>query len=223
MNQARENFRFSATIFAIAGIVAWGCALLLTGVLKLGDLAAGSRFLGLAALATSLLAYALNRRLWRKWPLKLLLRIPDISGRWEGWTYRSLTGEWRPSAEEFTQHALDIAANAWGPDNWSRGLCASIVHGGGAWQLIWSYKTEPTTPSYEAGDQHSGAHFLRLAERDGRRFLEGMYVNDRVRRDGTMGAGGFVRLVWVSATLKTSLAYNEGSWPIPKPNAPPPS
>jgi hypothetical protein len=145
---------------------------------------------------------------------------PDLSGRWEGWTYRSITREWRPSAEEIIQDELGIRANAWGPDNWARAISASIIHDRAAYELVWSYQTVPTTPNYQGGDSHTGTHFLRYSERDGERFLEGRYVTDRPRDDGTMGTGGFVMLKWVSDKRKTALNYDRTkSWGLPEPNA----
>jgi hypothetical protein len=148
--------------------------------------------------------------------------LPDLSGRWEGWTYRSLTKEWRPSVEEITQDEFGISANGWGPDNWARGISASIIGNPSAYELVWSYRTEPTTSNYRGGDSHTGTHFLRYSERGGQKFLEGRYVSDRPRDDGTMGAGGIVKLRWVSHQLKTALDFDkEKIWGLPEPDQPP--
>ena len=176
-------------------------------------------FIGLLLFAvTILVAYVFSRRGRRRFGIQPE-GAPDLSGRWEGWTYRSVTREWRPSAEEIIQDKLGISANAWGPDNWARGITASIIHDRAAYELIWSYRTVPTTPNYRGGDSHTGTVFLRYSERDGQRFLEGRYVTDRPRDDGTMGSGGFVTLRWVSNKLKTALDYDKAkSWGLPEPH-----
>ncbi len=224
MIQTRENRRFALLFSTIVAVLTWAVAITVVGLLNCADLGLALRYLGIATFAALGVSALLNRYLWR-WPLfKRVLRIPDLSGRWEGWSYRTLTKEWRPSAHEISQEALDIAVNAWGPDNWSRGVCASIVQDclGGASELIWSYKTESTSAAYQPGDTHSGTHFLRLSEREGHKYLEGRYVTDRVRDDDkTIGAGGFHRLIWVSATFKCACGYDEKSWGMPKPDEPP--
>jgi hypothetical protein len=176
-------------------------------------------FIGLLLFAVAILVYYVVSRSGRRRSGIQPEGAPDFSGRWEGWTYRSVTGEWRPSAEEIIQDELGISANAWGPDNWAHGISASIIHDRAAFELVWSYRTVPTTPNYCGGDSHTGTHFLRYSERDGQRFLEGRYVTDRPRNDGTMGTGGFVRLRWVSNKLKTALDYDKAkSWGLPEPN-----
>jgi diguanylate cyclase (GGDEF)-like protein len=147
-----------------------------------------------------------------------LFPAPDLSGRWEGWSFRELTKEWRAAAQEFRQDGQRIIANAWGPKNWARGLCASIVSDGATFELIWSYLTT-TTGQGRAGDAHIGTHFFKYSERDGHKYLEGKYLTDRLRDDGqSMGSVGFHRLIWVSRDLKSALAFtDEAHWGLPKP------
>jgi len=148
-------------------------------------------------------------------------RQTDLSGRWEGWSYRTLTKEWRPSAHELKQNGSHIIANAWGPQNWARGLCASIVGDGATYELIWSYQTS-SVGSGRPGDSHKGTHFFKYSERNGHKYLEGTYATDRIREDETVGAGGFHRLIWVSKKLKSAVDFkNEAHWGMPKPNSPP--
>ncbi len=224
MIQTTENKRLTTWILVFVAIVVWAVAILVAGMLKPTDFLPAVSYLGIATVVAWGTLVILNRYLWCRFPIKYALKIPDLGGRWEGWSYRTLTKEWRPSAHEISQEALDISANAWGPDNWSRGVCACIVQDslGGVYELIWSYKTESTTPKYKPGDNHTGTHFLRLSERDGCRYLEGRYVTDRVRdEDKTIGAGGFHCLVWVSSTFKGACAYNEDNWGMPMPEEPP--
>jgi hypothetical protein len=146
---------------------------------------------------------------------------PDISGRWEGWSYRSLTEEWVPAAQEFKQDGKNIVANAWGPRNWAHGLTASIVHDGATYQLIWSYWTESTGQG-RLGDSHTGTHYFKYSERSGHKYLEGKYATDRVREDRTTGSAGFHRLIWVSRELKSALDFRDDApWGLPKPAGPP--
>jgi hypothetical protein len=142
---------------------------------------------------------------------------PNISGRWEGWSYRSLAKEWRPCAQEFKQSGGIIIANAWGPQNWAQGLSASLVYDGAAHELIWSYRTRNTDYGGRPGDSHLGTHFLKYSERDGQKYLEGRYITDRIRDDQSLGSVGFQRFVWVSPQCKSSLAFQESTWGFPKP------
>ena len=133
------------------------------------------------------------------------------------------TREWRATAHEISQAALDVVPHAWGPDNWARSLCASLVTDalGGGTELIWSHKTEPTTPKRELGDTHTGTHFLRLSHHGGSKYLEGRYITDRLLADGSSRTGGFIKLVWVSTECKNSLAFSESGWGMPKPEGAP--
>lgn len=145
---------------------------------------------------------------------------PDICGRWEGWSYRNLTKEWVPAAQEFKQDGKNITANAWGPRNWAHGLSASIVSDGATYQLIWSYWTDITGQG-RPGDAHTGTHYFKYSERDGHKYLEGKYATDRTREDGTMGSAGFHRLIWVSKEFKSALDFRDEAWGLPKPIGPP--
>jgi hypothetical protein len=212
------------TLLVLVGAIAWIVAITVAGILRPTDLAAVLKYVSFATGAASILYFLLSRYLWR-WPIfQPILNIPDLSGRWEGWSFRTLSGEWVPSAHEISQQALDIAANAWGPNNMSRGICASIVCDrlGGAVEFIWSYKTETIGPQARSGDTHQGTHLHHLSKSDGQLYLTGIYITDRVRRDGTLGSVGAHRLVWVSKKLKHGYHFtSESMWGMPKPSAPP--
>ena len=120
---------------------------------------------------------------------------------------------------EISQRALELSAAAWGPTNVSRSVCTGIVvdsHGLVA-ELISAYKTEWIKGAHRGGDAHSGVHLLCLCEDDGARYLEGRYINDRERDDGSMGAVGEIRMKRVSVTLQRCLNFNDRSWGLPKP------
>jgi hypothetical protein len=220
MVQVREHPRIVWFLVTV-GTVAWIIAMTLSGILSPGVLWPAFKNLSYATSAAVFVSFLLNRYFWRRRPFRYILQIPDLSGRWEGWSYRSFEGgetEWRPSAHEISQRALDITAEAWGPSNWSRSICASIVRAsqGGTYELVWSYKTETVSPGPDSrpGDCHQGTHFHRYSERNGCKYLEGTYITDRIRtKDGTVGAGGFHCLVWVSHKPKHALAYDEKKWP----------
>jgi len=223
MVQATENWRFIGFILALVAVLTWGVALTVVGVLSPSSLRLAMRYLTIATGAAGIAIWLLNRYVWRLWGFRQVLKIPDLSGRWEGWYYRTLTKEWVPCAHEVSQRALDIVVNAWGPKNWSRSICASIVRDahGASHELVWSYKTELTGPPHLPGDTHNGTHFFRISERQGVRYLEGTYITDRVREgDKTMGAGGFQRVVWVSKALRSALDYDSNRWGMAKPEEP---
>jgi hypothetical protein len=219
MLQVREHPHMLWFLVTV-GAVAWIFAMTLSGIFSPHVLWPAFKNLSYATTTAVLASFVLNRYLWRHRPLRDILQIPDLAGRWEGWSYRSFESgetEWRPSAHEISQRALDITAEAWGPSNWSRSICASIVRAshGGTYELVWSYKTETVSPGSDTkpGDSHQGTHFHRFSARDGHRYLEGAYVTDRRREDGTTGGAGFHYLVWVSRTLKHGLAFDEKKWP----------
>jgi len=219
MSQLKENARVTTTFLAISAVLAWAVTITGANFLSPINLWHGLKYLSTATGVAGVAYFILNRYLWRLRWINALLKIPDFSGRWEGWTYRNLSGEWRPSAQEISQSALDIVADAWGPDNWAQSICASVVQDshGTIFQLVWSYRTQSTSPNVRQGDTHQGTHLLRLSERDGCKYLEGIYITDRVRDDQTIGAGGFIRLVHVSSTLKRGLAFDEGKWGLARP------
>jgi hypothetical protein len=223
MIQLGENRRFTATFLAIVAVFVWATALLFARLLSISDFATALGYLGIVTVAAWLAWVLLNRYLWRKGAFRAFLKIPDLSGRWEGWYFSTMRKEWRPTAHEISQEALEIVAHAWGPDNWARGICASLVTDrfGGAPELIWAHKTDPTTQNVRSGDTHTGTHFLRLSEREGNKYLEGRYITDRVRDDGSLGSVGFIRLVWVSPEHKNALDFQEQRWGMSKPEGQP--
>ena len=192
MNQLSENRRLSVWLVSIVTIIAWGTVLVVSGLIASEDIIKASKYLGLATLVALIFAWIWNRYLWRIPIIRDFLRIPDLSGRWEGWYLRALTGELSPTVHEITQHALEIGVNAWGPNNLSRGLATAIIvdRHGSAPEFIWTYKTESTSDHPDPGDTHEGAHFLRLSYEDGEKWLKGYYINDRVRKDKTRGSVG---------------------------------
>src|SRR6266542_3705411 len=93
MIQAGHNWKFVATFVALVAAVAWAVALVSAGLLMKSDVFPALTHIGVATLAGSVAAVVLNRYLWR-WPiLTPILNLPDLSGRWEGWSFRSLEKE----------------------------------------------------------------------------------------------------------------------------------
>jgi hypothetical protein len=226
MIQIGNNARFIATFLGIVTIIAWALTLFVAGVLNASNVLTAASSLGVATFVSYLGLFVLNSFLWHRWPFSTLLGVPDFRGRWEGWYYSDAHGKWRPVATEITQKAIDLVVHAWGPHNWSRGLCASIVtdRAGTVPQIIWSHKTESTSPIVDAGANHSGTHFLRLSPADATKpkMLEGYYINDRVRPDNqSRGYAGYVKLVWVSRACKNGLEYSDQTWGMPKPEEDP--
>lgn len=221
MIQVSPNWRFIASFIAFATLAGWILALLGVGILTPSQILPAMKYCGIAAFAGVLAAITLNKHLWRVPFVRAFLHIPDLSGRWEGWRYRTLERDWSPTAHEITQSGLDIAAEAWGMKNWARSTSASIItdRHGGAVQLVWSYKAEVITPPSTVGGFHDGTHFLRLSRDSAQqRHLDGKYVNDRLRQDGTLGGVGFIRLVWVGRASQGQLAFrDEASWGMPEP------
>jgi len=102
MVQALQNWRLTAWFVAIVAVLAWAVALLLVRILAPSDLVPAAKYLGVATVAGVLAALFLNNCLWRLSFIRGLLKIPDLSGRWEGWQFRTLEKEWRPTAHEIT-------------------------------------------------------------------------------------------------------------------------
>ena len=60
---------------------------------------------------------------------------------------------------------------------------------------------------------------MELVIRDGDKFLEGYYYNDRRRKDGTSGSGGAIRLKYTSDDLRHRLNYDRSqrnNWALPR-------
>jgi hypothetical protein len=211
MRQLRENRPFTVRFVAVVAALTAIVSLLLK--LQLGlEIPILLPFTGTVAMVALLVSTLLNRLLWRIWPFSAVLQIPVFAGRWEGW-YRRAPGEpWRETAHEISQKALDIDAEAWGPRNWSRGTCSAVIvaSSGLTKELVWAYKTEPTTTDYVAGDAHAGVHFLRMVEECGQQLLIGRYINDRANQDGHKGAVGEIRVKWVSEKLQHALNLQGG-------------
>ena len=222
MVQLRENRSFTVRFASIISVITAILSLALAGVSIGVKLPVLLRFLGIISLVALLVSILLNRWLWRAWPFSWILQIPDFAGRWEGWYRRSVDDKWRETAHEIFQNALDIDAEAWGPENWSRGTCSAIIvtSHGLTNELVWAYKTEPTTLTSQPGDTHAGVHFLHIVEKDGERHILGKYINDRAHQDGRKGAVGEIRLKWVSKKLQHALNYKEDNWGLNKPDAP---
>src|SRR5262245_38087910 len=68
--------------------------------------------------------WLVNRWLWNRPPVIWLLRIPDFSGRWEGWALSQFSDDWVRCAIEYRQSGSSISARAWselsaGSETWS--------------------------------------------------------------------------------------------------------
>lgn len=201
---------------AVVAIMIWAIILLIVGLFDRAHILAALGHATLAVSIVSVLVFATFRWLWRLPPIKWILDIPDFSGRWEGWYFRTLSDDALPMAEEIRQRMWFVTANAWGPNNRIQVITASVVtdaHGGQP-TLVWTYHAENITASSEApprgGDRHMGTHSHALTRKAGGDFLEGGYFNDRVRDDDrTIGAGGYVKLRRVGQVYKDCLAYDK--------------
>lgn len=220
MLQLRENrsvtVRFVAIVAAATAFIAFAVQDIPIGL----EIPVLLRFGGTVTIVAVIISALLNRWLWRIPPISWVLKIPNFSGRWEGWYRRSPDDAWHETAREISQKALDIDAETWGPANWSRSTCSAITAtaNGLTQELVWAYKTEPTTLDYKPGDTHAGVHFLRLVEERGNRFLIGRYINDRAHEDGKKGAVGEIRVKWVSTKLRHALNFNEERWGLKRPS-----
>jgi len=219
--QVRENRSFTVRFSVLVGGIAAVLLLVLRQIpLDLG-LSGVVTFLFKLGTLAYFVSLALNRRMWRWRIFSWFLRIPDFSGRWEGWVRSTHDGIWRPSAHEISQKALDIDVEGFGMTNWARGTCSAIDRTGDELtpRLIWAYGTKPTTGNYKGGDTHEGVHILRLVKQDGKDLLRGRYINDRPRDDGSKGMVGEVRLARVEGPLQHDLNFREDDWGLEKPSA----
>lgn len=222
MLQLRENRSFTIRFVTIVSVLTAVTSLALAKVQIGVQLPLLLRFVGIVSTVAIGLSILLNRWLWRARPFSWILQIPDFRGRWEGWYRRSPNDEWRESAHEISQKALDIDAEAWGPDNWSRSSCSAIVVTSHdlTQELVWAYKTEPTTVNYQPGDAHAGVHFMRMVvDQNDEPLLVGKYINDRAREDGTKGSVGEIRIKRVQKKLQHSLNFVAEGWGLKKPDA----
>jgi len=126
MIQIRENSKFLSSFYSVLGALAWAVSLVVAGIVSIPSLLPAVRDLGIATTVAALGSFLLTRFLWRRPLFRRILGMPDLSGRWEGWSYPNLTKEWRPTAHEIRQQAYEITANAWGPakevsnNNWTK-------------------------------------------------------------------------------------------------------
>jgi hypothetical protein len=166
------------------------------------------------------ISFAIDRWLWRLPPFRALFRIPDFSGRWEGWYWNTIGKKWLPNVHEINQCSLHISVNSWGLKNWSRSNCATVFtdSSGGTPELVWSYDTVQASG---ISTPHRGTAMLRLINRDGKEYLEGTYYTDRQRDDESIGQGGFIRLIRVGWRFGNELGYEKKkeSWGMPKPES----
>ncbi len=224
MIQLEENKNVAIKTIVTVTLLVWSLVLIFTG-LSLNELRPAFGYLFSVTMLVGLVSYCVRTWLWRLPPLSWFFQIPDISGRWEGWYQPDLTKEWRPTAHEISQYSLDISAVAFGPKNCSQGICSSIVvdRHGVFHKLVWTYKTGPMPASQGSsevgpGDSHTGTHFMHFSSKDNSKRLRGEYFNNRKRKDGTLGAVGFIELTWVSRKCVGDLAYDEQNWGMGKPS-----
>lgn len=216
----KESRRFTIYFYGSVLASVLLVSLLLNGALTTVDPWTTLRMTSTALFVAYLLSILISRWLWRWFPLKLLLGIPDVSGRWEGWYWNSLGKDWLPGALEVSQHAEDLTLTAYGMNNRSRSLCSSIlVDSSGATDLVWSYQTVPIAG---LAAQHRGTAMLQVEQDSGERRLRGTYCTDGVRtEDGTIGKGGFIRYVRVGRSLRGGLGDPTKKWGMQKPAHPP--
>ncbi len=219
MLQIMENRKFTARFVAVVAALTGILYIALAQVLLDFQIPILLRFIGIVATTAWLVSFLLNRWLWRYKPFSCFLQIPDFSGRWEGWYRHAPKEDWRETAHEISQKALDVVAEAWGPGNWSRGTCSAINSTSPALtkELVWAYKTEQTTTALDPGGTHAGVHFLRMVEKHGKRVLRGKYINDRARNDGHKGSVGEIEVQWVSKEFQHDLNFRKDCWGMDKP------
>lgn len=144
--------------------------------------------------------------------------ITDLFGRWEGWYKEPDEQEWWPTAHEIEQKGNKIGAIAYGQTkdgrtNKSESICTHVdkdQHG--TYRLIWTYDS---TTIKGIGDlpNHTGTHIARFTSKDGKRYMDGDFYNDRKQKNNHIGAVGEFHCLWVSNDLKYDMAYESDNWP----------
>ena len=208
-----NNSLFIKIIVSTISII-WLIVLILIGFINFNELISALKYLSFITFLILVLFQIINRWWWKKPPFSWLLKIPDFSGRWEGWYHRSGEKEWYPTFHEVRQKAFNIQLTACGfdtpknPRNISKSICWTIISESdkGYPQLIWSYNTDLIMGEVKEGERHTGTHIMNLASD---KIMFGKYFNNKTRRDGTIGGGGFIILKWVSkASRKPILQSN---------------
>ena len=212
----KENRRFTIYFYSTVAISVLILSLAINGALTKADAWTTVRMTSTALLVAYGLSELISRWAWRWFPFRMLLGVPDLSGRWEGWYWNTLGTDWLPGSLEVGQQADELTLTAYGLNNRSTSLCSSIlVDRSGATDLVWSYFT---TPIQGPAGQHRGTAMLHLEQAGGERRLRGTYCTDGVRaEDGTMGKGGFIRYVYVGSNLQRGLGNPDESWSMAKP------
>lgn len=86
MTPARQTRKFIIYFFGaiVSGLLLIG--LLLAGAITTSDVEQNARLISVSLFLAFALSELITRWLWRLFPFKYLLGIPDLSGRWEGST-----------------------------------------------------------------------------------------------------------------------------------------
>ena len=220
MVPVRQSRKF--TIYFFGTVIAASLLLVLVwnGAIKTADAWGTIRIVSGALLFAYVLSELINRWLWRWFPFKQLLGVPNIAGRWEGWYFNTLGKQWLPCSMEIAQSADELTISAYGRNNRSRSLCSSVlVDASGSTDLVWSYSTDPIEGH---AAQHRGTAMLQVQHCSRSKILRGTYCTDGVRfEDQTMGKVGFIRFARVDQLCQGGLCYDEGNWGMKKPTESP--
>lgn len=167
-----------------------------------------------AGLAAATMVGHMRRFRWYRY----LTGVPELSGRWEGWYYSELSRLWTPIAVEMSQDDIRVTARELtlrpsGP-GYSDSLAFAILRGEDkSVQVIWNYRAEEPSPSF--GGNHPGTYWLRMTGSRREPRLEGRYMNDRPRRDGSPpGATGQIMYKRTTKRKRLALNYDASKWAI---------
>jgi len=167
--------------------------------------------------------WLVSQWLWNKPPISWMLRIPDFSGRWEGWAISQFADDWVRCAIEYRQSGSDISARAWtelSPDSETWSIASTILVADARPPQL-AYITDGRIEGDTDPERSPRAMFrLTLAEDCGVRILRGDYCSDRKRiSDGTRGTTARIEVAFKSLVLMNGLGPAT-DWGMPKPEPP---
>ena len=105
MVPVKESRKFTIYFYGSILVVVLLISLAMNGALDITDPWTTIKTASSALLAAYIISAVIGRWLWRWFPFKILLGIPDLAGRWEGWYWNTLGKEWLPGALEVGQRA----------------------------------------------------------------------------------------------------------------------
>jgi len=222
MNQAQPDLRTLARLAGVLTLVVTAIVLVVERLLFPASQSAAplqealygiAHRVGLIIFVVGFSVYAIYAWLWNWRPFSWLLRIPDLSGRWEGWYYRGLDNAIYPTCHEIHQSGLQISATAFGHMNVARGRTSAlrVDSPGKLIELTWTYEAERDSP--DPGGTHHGTHVMSvITDQHGNRYLRGNYYNDRQRPDGGRGAAGVILVRYAGADCRNGLNYRKDQW-----------